>query len=79
MPGQQPPDQNALFYDFCLENYVPYDHLLPQIDLFLDLSDLRAHLLPITTIPSVPQRTRGDDPHADRGLLQWDPLGTAFV
>ena len=44
MMGQLPPDQNALFYDFCLENYVPQDHLLRQIDPFLDLSDLRAHL-----------------------------------
>ena len=44
MMGQQPPDQNALFYEFCLENYVPQDHLLRQIDPFLDLSDLRKHL-----------------------------------
>ena len=32
MMGQLPPDQNALFYDFCLENYVPQDHLLRQLD-----------------------------------------------
>ena len=44
MMGQLPPDQNALFYDFCLENYVPQDHLLRQIDPLLDLSDLRDHL-----------------------------------
>jgi transposase len=44
MMGQLPPDQNALFYDFCLEEYVPQDHLLRQIDAFLDLSDLRNHL-----------------------------------
>ena len=44
MMGQLPPDQNALFYDFCLEQYVPQDHLLRQIDAFLDLSDLRNHL-----------------------------------
>jgi len=42
--GQQPPDQNALFYDFCLENYVPQDHLLRQIDALPDLSELRSHL-----------------------------------
>ncbi len=42
--GQQPPDQDALFYDFCLENYVPQDHLLRQIDALLDLSELRNHL-----------------------------------
>jgi len=44
MMGQLPPDQNALFYDFFLETYVPQDHLLRQIDPFLDLSDLREHL-----------------------------------
>ena len=44
MMGQLPPDQNTLFYDFCLEDYVPQDHLLRQIDPFLDLSDLRDHL-----------------------------------
>ena len=44
MMGQLPPDQNALFYDFCLEQYVPQDHLLRQIDAVLDLSDLRNHL-----------------------------------
>jgi transposase len=46
MVGQQPADQNALFYDFCLENYVPYDHLLRKIDTLLDLSELRIHLSP---------------------------------
>jgi len=46
MMGQQPTDQNALFYDFCLENFVPHDHLLRKIDALLDLSELRAHLAP---------------------------------
>jgi len=44
MMGQLPPDQNALFYEFCLENYVPQDHLLRKIDPLLDLSELRKHL-----------------------------------
>ena len=44
MMGQLPPSQNTLFYDFCLEQYVPQDHLLRQIDPFLDLSHLRDHL-----------------------------------
>ena len=30
-----------LFYDFCLEDHVPADHLLRRIDRFLDLSDVR--------------------------------------
>ena len=44
MMGQLPPDQNALFYDFCLEKHVPSDHLLRRIDILLDLSSLREHL-----------------------------------
>lgn len=44
MMGQQSPNQNALFYDFCLDQYVPPDHLLRQIDQVLDLSHLRQHL-----------------------------------
>jgi len=35
-----------LFYDFCLEEHVPSDHLLRQIDEFLDLSELRSTLRP---------------------------------
>ena len=38
MMGQLPPSQNALFYHFCLEKYVPEVHLLRQIDRLLDLS-----------------------------------------
>ncbi len=33
-----------LFYDFCLEDHVPADHLLRRIDPFLDLSDVREGL-----------------------------------
>jgi transposase len=35
-----------LFYDFCLEDHVPDDHLLRRIDRFLDLSDIRQTLRP---------------------------------
>ncbi len=41
---QSAPDQ--LFYDFCLEDHVPGDHLLRKIDHFLDLGDLRTKLAP---------------------------------
>lgn len=44
MMGELPASQNALFYDFCLEDYVPQDHLLRQIDQFLDFSELRTYL-----------------------------------
>jgi transposase len=33
-----------LFYDFCLEDHVPDDHLLRRIDRVLDLSDVRQKL-----------------------------------
>ena len=33
-----------LFYDFCLDDHVPADHLLRQIDGFLDLSSVRGQL-----------------------------------
>ena len=44
MMGHQTPGQNQLFYDFCLDQHVPTDHLLRQIDQVLDLSNLREHL-----------------------------------
>lgn len=44
MMGELPPDQNHLFYDFCLDQRVPSNHLLRQIDQVLDLDDLRQHL-----------------------------------
>ena len=44
MGTQAIPDQ--LFYDFCLEDHVPQDHLLRQIDRFLDLDDIRTELKP---------------------------------
>ena len=44
MMGQLQQKQNALFYDFCLEEQVPQDHLLRQIDQFLDFDAIRQHL-----------------------------------
>lgn len=35
-----------LFYDFCLEDHVPADHLLRGIDRFLDLERVRSELKP---------------------------------
>jgi transposase len=42
--GQLPAAQNTLFYDFCLERHIPTDHLLRQIDQFLDFEHIRQHL-----------------------------------
>ena len=35
-----------LFYDFCLDDHVPDDHLLRRIDRFLDLEKVRTELKP---------------------------------
>jgi len=44
MMGQLPGQQNALFYEFCLEKHIPTDHLLRQIDQFLNFDIIRQHL-----------------------------------
>ena len=56
MMGQLPAAQNALFYDFNLEQHIPPDHLLRQINQFLDFDTIRNHLKPFyshTGRPSV--------------------------
>ena len=35
-----------LFYDFCLDDHVPSDHMLRSIDRHLDLDDVRQALKP---------------------------------
>ena len=46
MMGLQSADQRRLFYDFCLEDHIPADHLLHQIDGLLDLGEVREKLKP---------------------------------
>lgn len=46
MMGQLPAAQNVLFYDFNLEQDIPPDHLLRQINQFLDFDTIRKHLEP---------------------------------
>lgn len=46
MMGSNDKPQDELFYAFNLEDIVPQDHLLRDIDRVLDLSDLREHLAP---------------------------------
>ena len=56
MMGEQLGRQDRLFYEFCLDDRVPGDHLLRRIDAVLDLSWLRAELAPYyshTGCPSV--------------------------
>jgi transposase len=44
MMGPKQEAQAALFYEFSLEDHVPYDHLVRSIDRFVDLTSVRAHL-----------------------------------
>ena len=44
MGRQAAPEQ--LFYDFRLDDHVPADHLLRQIDVFVDLEGVRRDLKP---------------------------------
>jgi transposase len=46
MMGRQSADQRRFFYDFCLEDHVPADHLLRRIDGLLDLGEVRETLKP---------------------------------
>ena len=46
MMGSQKQQQSALFYEFCLEDQVPADHLLRSVDRFVDLDDIRKYLAP---------------------------------
>jgi len=46
MMGPRQVAQGALFYEFSIEDHVPDDHLLRQLDRFVDLSDIRRFLAP---------------------------------
>jgi len=46
MMGSRNEAQTALFYEFCLEDHVPTDHLLRSVDRFVDLGDMRKYLAP---------------------------------
>jgi hypothetical protein len=52
MMGELAPAQNNLFYNFCLEQQVPANHLLRQISQVLDLGNLRQHSMGLTVLLS---------------------------
>ena len=80
MMGERRVMQEALFYGFSLERHVPDNHLLRKIDRFVDLSELRAHLGPYySDVGTALDRSRADDPDADRRLLLRHSLGAAAV
>ena len=56
MMGDRLVRQDRLFYEICLEDRVPHDHLVRRLDAVLDLNWLRAELAPYyshTGCPSV--------------------------
>lgn len=49
-----------LFYEFRLDDHVPFDHLLRRIDQFLDLESVRSELRPFYSAigrPSIDPRS----------------------
>lgn len=44
MMGRLESSQDRFFYDFCLDDVVPSDHLVRRIDAVLDLSWLHGEL-----------------------------------
>ena len=46
MMGEGSGDRGQFIYHFNLEDHIPADHLLREIDRVLDLSELRTHLSP---------------------------------
>lgn len=46
MMGPKQEAQAALFYEFSLDGHVPADHILREIDRFLDISSIRQQLAP---------------------------------
>src|ERR1700730_201195 len=60
-----------LFYDFCLDDHVPSDHILRSIDRHLDLDDVRQALKPFKPPKVVLEREIYGG--AQRAL--WEQLG----
>jgi transposase len=54
MMGRQEDRQQTLFYDFCLEDHVPQDHLLRRIAAVLDLGEVRQQLAPYYSVMGRP-------------------------
>jgi len=78
MMGRQNNDQGPLFYEFCLDEAVPDDHLVRKIDAVLDLSWVYAELAPhYPTLGPTFDRSGAYDPDADHRLClcACDPSG----
>jgi hypothetical protein len=75
MMGRLKGDQSQLFYEFCLDDVVPDDHLVRDISAVLDLSWVHAE-----PAPHYPKIGRPSiDPDAHHRLRVWHSLGAAAV
>jgi hypothetical protein len=68
MMGRQNNDQGPLFYEFCLDEAVPDDHLVRKIDAVLDLSWVYAELAGLSNTRPAFDRSGAYDPDADHRL-----------
>jgi transposase len=59
MMGRLDDRQASLFYDFCLEDHVPQDHLLRKVAKVLDLADVRQQLAPYYSVMGRPSLDPG--------------------
>jgi hypothetical protein len=77
MMGRQGGDQAPLFYSFNLDQHIPPDHLIRNIDRFLDQSEIHQHLAPFySDVPTLDQ-SGVDDTHAHGRLLLWYSIRAA--
>ena len=78
MGSQVAPAQ--LFYDFCLDDHVPDDHLLRRIDQFLELEGVRSELQPFYSTIGRPSVAPGiDDADAGRRILHGHSVRAATL
>ena len=78
MMGRRSVGQERLIYDFHLDEVVPREHLVRQIDAVLDLGGLHEELAAFyshTGRPSIDPELMGS--HAPYRLPLCDPLGAA--
>ena len=80
MMGDRLVRKGRLFYDVCLEDRVPPDHLVRRLDAVLELSWLRGRARAVLQPHGLPVGgSRADDPDDAARLLLFDPLRPAAV
>ena len=75
MMGPRQVAQGALFYEFSIEDHVPPDHLLRCIDQFVDLGDMRRHLVPFYSSTGRPEESQRIVKALERRLRQLIAAG----